>query len=512
MKIRTQIISLATILLVLLVIETFFSLNELSKIGSSLQAVATRSIPLSNAITQITIKTQAQALNFERSLRFAKQIEDGDASASIPFHESWDEFVKIAETTKAEFLKMKSISSTKGLLADPPNLQDMTKKLTLSEELYLDYENQALLIFNLLKEKQLTEAEIEILTILGKEESLKIALDELNLNIQKLVMDSAADAKRIQSTAVTGMSFISLVALFLGLFLALVITHKITDPLNQAVEVANQIAQGNKEVVVPHTKQSEISRLLEAMREMLTSIKSSEIALENRATELSRSNAELEQFAYVASHDLQEPLRMVSSFTQLLKRKYGDKLDSTAEEYIDFAVDGVNRMQNLINDLLSYSRINKTKLSSEPVDLNEVITELIETFGDRIPELGAKINYASLPTIQGYRLHFKQLFQNLISNALKFHGDNPPVINIEAKLENEKWVFSVSDNGLGIRPEFKEKIFNIFQRLHTRDEYPGTGIGLAICKKLVEQYGGKIWVESELHKGSTFYFTLPLNT
>ena len=230
--------------------------------------------------------------------------------------------------------------------------------------------------------------------------------------------------------------------------------------------------------------------------------------LEESVAELGRSNADLQQFAYVASHDLQEPLRMVSSYTQLIARRYKGKLDADADEFIAFAVDGANRMQRLIQDLLAYSRVNTTGRQFEPTAMETVLKAALSNLTNAVKESQAVITHDPLPAVMGDDKQLAQLFQNLLSNAVKFGGAQPPRIHISAKQTDGEWLFSVRDHGIGLDPQYADRIFVIFQRLHTREEYPGTGIGLAICKKIVERHGGRIWVESELGKGATFYFTL----
>ncbi|MBM3841316.1 MAG: PAS domain S-box protein [Verrucomicrobia bacterium] len=250
----------------------------------------------------------------------------------------------------------------------------------------------------------------------------------------------------------------------------------------------------------------------------VTERKLAEEALAQKADELARSNAELEQFAYVASQDLQEPLRMVASYTQLLARRYREKLEGDALEFIQYAVDGANRMQQLINDLLAYSRVGSKGQEFASVDCTSVLGQTIANLRERIEETGAIVTNDDLPTVQGDATQLAQLFQNLISNALKFRGSEAPQVHVSASQRNRstagpeaEWLFSVRDNGIGIDPQFSERIFVIFQRLHTQAQYPGTGIGLAICRKIVERHGGRIWVESQLGQGATFFFTLPTN-
>ena len=225
--------------------------------------------------------------------------------------------------------------------------------------------------------------------------------------------------------------------------------------------------------------------------------------------ELARSNTDLEQFAYVASHDLQEPLRMISSYTQLLARRYKDKLDSDANEFIGFAVDGAVRLQALINSLLTYSRVGRRGNPFTEVDCHNVVAEAIVNLKAAVEESGASIETDDMPVIKGDEMQLVQLFQNLIGNSIKFRSDESPQIKISARLEDSKWVFSISDNGIGIDPQYRDRIFVIFQRLHPREKYEGTGMGLAICKKIVERHGGKIWFESAPGSGTTFFFAIP---
>lgn len=225
--------------------------------------------------------------------------------------------------------------------------------------------------------------------------------------------------------------------------------------------------------------------------------------------ELTYSNTELQQFAYIASHDLQEPLRMITSYLQLIERRYKDKLDSSANDFIHYAVDGANRMQKLINDLLAYSRVGTKGQKFERVDCTAVVEQAIANLSVAIAETGAQVTYNALPSVMGDATQLNQLFQNLVGNAIKFHGETRPIVHIQAEDQKGEWVFSIRDNGIGIEPEYAERIFVIFQRLHSRSEYPGTGIGLAVCKKIIERHGGRIWMQSELGQGATFYFTLP---
>ncbi len=231
-------------------------------------------------------------------------------------------------------------------------------------------------------------------------------------------------------------------------------------------------------------------------------------ALGRKTEELVRSNADLEQFAYIASHDLQEPLRMVTSYCDLLQRRYRDKLDSDAEDFLNFAVDGATRMSALVKDLLAYSRVSNQEERLEPVDCDDVLDRALTNLRSTVQENAAVVTHDSLPTVAGDTTQLEQLFQNLIGNAIKFHGEQRPEIHIGVERKKSEWFFSVHDNGIGIDPQYADRIFGVFQRLHRRKDYPGTGVGLAICKKIVERHGGRIWVESELGQGSNFCFTI----
>jgi PAS domain S-box-containing protein len=251
-------------------------------------------------------------------------------------------------------------------------------------------------------------------------------------------------------------------------------------------------------------------RIFTAVLRDVTERRNAEEALARQAHELARSNAELEQFAYVASHDLQEPLRMVASYTQLLSRRYQGRLDGDADEFIGFAVEGVTRMQSLIADLLAYSRVGTRLAEPSEIAMEDTLRRILAELRPTIAETGALVTHDPLPVVTGDPTQLFQLLQNLVQNAIKFHKpDEPPRVRIAAEELESVWRFSVRDEGIGIAPEFQDRIFIIFQRLHNRGDYPGTGIGLAICKKIVERHGGRIWVESAAGEGSTFYFTLP---
>jgi PAS domain S-box-containing protein len=254
-----------------------------------------------------------------------------------------------------------------------------------------------------------------------------------------------------------------------------------------------------------------------ALQADITERKHTEEALErltamlmDQTDELRRSNEELQQFAYIASHDLQEPVRMVKNFTELLERRYGDRLDDSGREFIGFAIDGARRMQRLIQDLLEYSRVGTHGREPSPIATEEVLMGVLANLKIAIDESAAAITHGPLPEVMADESQIFQLLQNLVANAIKFRGPSAPQVHIEAERQGDHWLFAVRDNGIGIDPAQYGRVFQVFQRLHSRDEYPGSGIGLAVCKRIVQRHGGQIWVESQPGAGSTFYFTLPV--
>jgi light-regulated signal transduction histidine kinase (bacteriophytochrome) len=257
----------------------------------------------------------------------------------------------------------------------------------------------------------------------------------------------------------------------------------------------------------PVTDQGE--RAVQVLLRDITERKRAEAALQQTAEDLKRSNRDLEQFAYVASHDLQEPLRAVGGYVKLLQLRFAAQLDGKAQHYIDGAFEGATRMERLIADLLAFSRVGTRGGAFVPTELDAVLNHALHNLQAGIESAQATITRDPLPTLSVDATQITRLWQNLIGNALKFHDEQPPKIHIGARREEGRWVFSVRDNGIGIEPQYYEKIFLIFQRLHTRKDYSGTGIGLAICKKIVERHGGTIWVESQPGQGSTFYFSIP---
>ncbi|MEU7896622.1 ATP-binding protein [Nonomuraea sp. NPDC049152] len=311
------------------------------------------------------------------------------------------------------------------------------------------------------------------------------------------------------STFAFGVLATVLVALLV--LIGFIVRHVVLRPVAELTAQVRAVAHGDFDHRLRVDRPAELSELSGHIDAMRRRILAQWRQSDEQAEELRRSNGELEQFAYVASHDLQEPLRKVASFTQMLEQRYGDQLDDRAKQYIAFAVDGAKRMQLLINDLLDFSRVGRIGGEKVPLDASLPLEDAVANLATQIEETGAEVAYGALPEVTGNRSQLAQLFQNLIGNAIKFRGDEPPVVRVEARRDAEgMWEFSCSDNGIGIEEKYADRIFLIFQRLHTRDRYPGTGIGLALCKKIVEYHGGRIWLdnpEGEDH-GTTVRWTL----
>ncbi len=352
----------------------------------------------------------------------------------------------------------------------------------------------------------------------------KTDFDAVRAKIARLQGDIAgarehAVAELNNSSAVLDGVFIAVAAGLAAIVVLLAVGLRATAirPLHRLAAEARLVADGNFEHRVTLNGPREVTDLaadVNSMRERilqaLAESRQANTLLQEHTGELERSNAELEQFAYVASHDLQEPLRKVASFTQLLQRRYAGQLDARADQYIEFAVDGARRMQALINDLLQYSRVGRTNREAALVSSDAALNQARSNVAATIEETGATVETGHLPLVLAELTLLTAVFQNLLSNALKFRGDKPPRIVITCTKDEPFWLFSFSDNGIGIEAEYADRIFVIFQRLHERSAYPGTGIGLAMTKKIIEYFGGRIWLDTSYTEGSRFLFTLPM--
>jgi signal transduction histidine kinase len=333
--------------------------------------------------------------------------------------------------------------------------------------------------------------------------------------------EAYAPIYRLRNTILSVAGGISLLSALLGWLSALTVTR----PLTRLTKATEKIGEGTLDISFNTSGSKEVAALAGAFNHMLQRLrntlvsrdalqaeiverKRAEAMREQALSDLKRSNEDLQQFAYIASHDLQEPLRMVSSYTQLLADRYANVLDEKAKQYIHYSVDGARRMQRLIEDLLAYSRVTTRGEEISFTDSQKAFDTAIENLRAAITEAGARITHDDLPTVKADPTQLEQLFQNLIGNSIKFRGDSPPQVHVSAMKSKDEWRFGVTDNGIGIDPKYGGKVFVLFQRLHSRSEYPGTGIGLALCKRIIDRHGGSIWFESRPGQGTTFYFTL----
>ncbi|MGH3237947.1 MAG: sensor histidine kinase, partial [Streptosporangiaceae bacterium] len=348
--------------------------------------------------------------------------------------------------------------------------------------------------------------------------------DALRARIATLEADISA--ARAQAVAALDDSATALDAVFIAVavglavivvVLALGLRATAIRPLHRLAAEARRVADGDFEHEVSLSGPREVTNLaadVNSMRERilqeLAALRTANAVLQAHTEELERSNSELEQFAYIASHDLQEPLRKVASFTQLLQRRYAGQLDARADQYIEFAVDGAKRMQALINDLLTYSRVGRSAREPALVSSEAALAQARNNLAAAMEETGATVEAGRLPLVLAELTLLTAVFQNLLGNSLKFSGGKPPRIVITTRRDDPFWLFSFTDNGIGIEPEYAERIFVIFQRLHERSAYPGTGIGLAMTRKIIEYFGGRIWLDTTCTEGSRFLFTLPM--
>jgi signal transduction histidine kinase len=352
----------------------------------------------------------------------------------------------------------------------------------------------------------------------------KAAFDRVRAATDTLVdrLSAERDAARAgvdaaaETVEIVGLAVIVFLAVGLAVLLRW-LRRVVVRPTERLAAEVREVAGGDvtRHVNVRGPREiSALARDVEAMRRSLVgemaTIEAARVELEETGRELERSNSDLEQFAYVASHDLQEPLRKVTSFCQLLQRRYGGELDERADQYIEFAVDGAKRMQVLINDLLAFSRVGRTDGTAEVLDAGQILDRAAENLDGALEESGGAITRDPLPHVRAEPALLATVFQNLLGNALKFRGEEPPRVHVSAVRDGDRWLLRFADNGLGIEHEYADRIFTIFQRLHGRSTYPGTGIGLAMCRKIVEHHGGTIWLEDTPPPGSTFVVALPV--
>ena len=345
---------------------------------------------------------------------------------------------------------------------------------------------------------------------------IRAALAGLQNNLAAQRRQAAGTLQDASSVLDVTLIVIAVVLLATVLVLGFGLWRSAILPLRRLASDARQVAEGDFEHQLEPGGPAEmravgldVDRMRERILAELSAVQAAHATLEARTEDLQRSNSELEQFAYVASHDLQEPLRKVASFCQLLQRRYAGRLDAKADEYIEHAVDGAKRMQALINDLLAFSRVGRTVQRRDPVSCAVLLAQAWANLTADVRRTHATIEVGELPVVLGEASLLTAVFQNLVNNALKFRADEPPRVTVSVRRDGDFWLFSFSDNGIGIEPEYAERIFVIFQRLHDKATYPGTGIGLAMVRKIIEYHGGRIWLDTTVTAGARFWFTLP---
>jgi signal transduction histidine kinase len=428
-------------------------------------------------------------------------------TATESFLEPYDEGRRVADV---------SVARLRTLLADEPTLSgildESAARAAVWQQDFAEPEITRVRLFGA------GESTPELLDV-GRQrfDDVRASLAELEAELSDARAAARENLDQATSILIGALSGLVAVVFAVGALAWVAFRRWTLAPLERLAADARIVASGDIRHELKLDGPPELVRLggdVEAMRRRIaddfSELETAQAALDEHARDLVRSNRDLEQFAYVASHDLQEPLRKVTSFCQLLQRRYADQLDERANQYIEFAVDGARRMQVLINDLLTFSRVGRTTETFVDVDTHAIAERAIADLDGPITEADGRVECSRLPVVSGDPTLLLMLFRNLIGNAVKFRGDDPPVIEIDAQPDGEgSWRFVFGDNGIGIEPEYAEKVFVIFQRLHSRDQYEGTGIGLALAKKIVEFHGGTIWLDTTRRRGTAICFTLP---
>ncbi|MCI4066505.1 CHASE3 domain-containing protein [Micromonospora sp. R77] len=409
-----------------------------------------------------------------------------------------------------------TVARLRGLLADDPgSRRDLDAALVLADRWRAEYADL------LIAARRAGTATADLMPSMEPDrrafDAARTAMTDLEGRLERAQAAGRADLDRARTVRNLLLAAVLATLLVSSIVISVLVRTTVLRPLGRLGASVRQVAGGDFDHRLRPEGPADIARLtddVESMRQRvvdaLMASRRDRDAVEQQAAELRRSNEDLEQFAYVASHDLQEPLRKVASFCQLLQRRYGEQLDERARQYIGYAVDGATRMQDLINDLLAFSRIGRVYGDDREVDLGEVFAQAESNLSGPIAQAGAEIDADPLPVVHGDPTLLTMLWQNLLGNAVKFRSpDRAPRIRVEAAQDESGWSFAVSDNGIGIDPRYADKIFLIFQRLHARGTYDGTGIGLAICKKIVEYHGGTLRLDDDYAGGARFVFTLP---
>ena len=497
MKISHKLILAFTVLIVILTAEIILNqviTNRATKTYETLQ---------SEINPTLSVLKHYESINKEFTLLLNNRVNGDDRISSINrIRGIIDVELAYLEAELKSIKESIPIESPDRLLIEEL-ITDTEKLISISEKLKLLFKNSRNQQDLLNTAKGIYQSDILVLHA-----SIDKNINQLNVNYKR---EFEAYNNELAKNLKNVSNIILLTGTF-GIILALIITFQITysisDPIFKLKKAALKMSKGNLDERVQITGDNELAELGKHFNHMANALKKSFNEQENQIEEIKSVNKELEQFVYVASHDLQEPLRTMSSYVGLIRELYIDKLDDNASKYMSHVEDASLRMKTLIKDLLDYSKIGKEKTVTT-VDLNQIVKDILTDHELIIKDSNATVDYDVLPTVNGLEVELKQLFQNLINNGLKFRKEGTdPHVQIQVEDQGEYWQFSVKDNGIGMDKKFHERVFIIFQRLHNRNDYQGTGIGLSICKKIVDMHKGEIWIESEVNQGSTFYFTI----
>lgn len=487
MKVRTSLFLLSAIFVISILVLGYVMFHTFGLINTEVRE--------GESVTQIIKEI------FELNIVTFEYLSHHEERMEQQWLQKHDSLGEKLDSLRSEEIHPEHLSSLEGIASDYASLGDLFSLLMANfaertrqieenrpqEEIDLSFDSEQRLAAQILiRSQRMASAAFEFSAI----HQQRIAQAQQNSNSIAL----------LSIVAFTGLSF----------GISFLTARVILGPLNELERGVEEIGRGNLEFRVRLRGRNELDHLAIAFNDMIIKRKQAKEEVQTYIEQLERSNRELEQFAYVASHDLQEPLRMVISYLQLIETRYKGNLDDDADEFIGFAVDGANRMKALINDLLAFSRSGRSEKELAPTDSQAVLEQTLNNLSLIIEESGVQVTNDPLPTVVADDSQLMNLFQNLVGNAIKFRNENAPRLHVSAKKNEGEWQFSVKDNGIGIDPKYFDRIFVIFQRLHSKDEYSGTGIGLAICKRIVERHGGRIWVESQPGEGSTFYFTIPI--
>ncbi|MCI4625685.1 MAG: ATP-binding protein [Candidatus Magnetoovum sp. WYHC-5] len=509
LSIKSKITLLVTLVVSLMLIPSIIAIYYAYEIGAELDDMSTLTIPLSRVITEITENQLEQTIQFATAKHHIETKNREGVSSAITAFE------------KVHIQIKESISRGEGILARPlrqsiqgsdlQNFLEIGIHIETIEKKQDDYYAAVMKLFDMAKTYNSNEIHDFTGDLIEKEADFDKEIKAFLSKVEQFTEKSTIEVRANEQFALRLTIIIFIVCLISSIVIGMLLAYNITSKLALATSVAETISRGGMPGDIDTEGKDEAATLLKSISHMAETIRLSSEAIERKTVALERSNTELQQFAYIASHDLQEPLRVIGNFTELMSDRYRGQLDADADEFMGFIMGAVELMQQLIDDLLTYSRIDTKGIPFEVVDLPAIIESVKDNLRMAMKDSGGAVSCASSLTFKADRMQMLQLFQNLIGNAIKFRAGLPPLIDVQWENKPTEWLFKITDNGIGIASEHHKDIFMSFIRLHTRQEYEGTGIGLAICKKIVQRHGGDIWVESQLGRGSTFFFTIKKN-